>query len=100
MFIISGVRLYREGLARLLRRDQRLEVVGASEDVQEALERLAGLEEPPEAVLLDVPAPAGLEGLAQLGVAVPTARIIVLNVSDREGRDLGKLNRWSLTLAL
>jgi two-component system, NarL family, nitrate/nitrite response regulator NarL len=84
VFIVSEVRLYREGLARLLRRDQRLDVVGASEDVPDALEHLAGLEEPPEAVLLDVPAPAGLEGLAQLGAAVPTARIIVLNVSDRD----------------
>ena len=88
VFIISEVRLYREGLARLLRRDQRLEVVGAADDVPEALEHLAGLEEPPEAVLLDVPAPAGLEGLAQLGAAVPTARIIVLNVSDRDEQGL------------
>jgi two-component system nitrate/nitrite response regulator NarL len=84
VFIISEVRLYREGLARLLRRDQRLEVVGAADDVPDALEHLAGLDASPDAVLLDVPAPAGLEGLAQLGAAVPTARIIVLNVSDRD----------------
>ena len=84
VFIVSEVRLYREGLARLLRRDRRLEVVGASEDVPGALEHLAGLEEPPEAVLLDIPAPAGLDGLAELGAAVPTARIIVLNVSDAD----------------
>jgi len=84
VFIVSEVRLYREGLARLLRRDQRLEIVGGSDDVPDALEHLAGLDDPPDAVLLDVPAPAGLEGLAQLGAAVPTARIIVLNVSDRD----------------
>lgn len=88
VFILSEVRLYREGLARLLRRDQRLAVVGTSDDVSDALEQLAGLEEPPDAVLLDVPAPAGLEGLAQLGAAVPTARIIVLNVSDRDEQGL------------
>jgi DNA-binding NarL/FixJ family response regulator len=88
VFIISEVRLYREGLARLLRRDQRLEVVGAADDVPGAVEHLAGLEAPPEAVLLDVPAPAGLKGLAQLGAAVPTARIIVLNVSDRDEQAL------------
>jgi two-component system, NarL family, nitrate/nitrite response regulator NarL len=88
VFIVSEVRLYREGLARLLRRDQRLEVVGASDEVPDALEQLARLDAPPEAVLLDVPAPAGLEGLAQLGAAVPTARIIVLNVSDRDERAL------------
>ncbi|MEO8689696.1 MAG: DNA-binding response regulator, partial [Solirubrobacteraceae bacterium] len=66
VFIISEVRLYRDGLARLLRRDQRLDVVGASDDVPGALERVAALDEPPEAVLFDVPAPAGLEGLEQL----------------------------------
>ena len=84
VFIVSEVRLYREGLSRLLRRDQRLDVVGTSGDVAEALEQLAGLDEPPGAVLLDVPAPAGLEGLRQLEAAVPTARIIVLNVSDAD----------------
>ena len=84
VFIISEVRLYRDGLARLLRRDQRLDVVGAAAGVPEALEELAGLPEPPDAVLLDVPAPAGLEGLRQLEAAVPTARIIVLNVSDAD----------------
>jgi DNA-binding NarL/FixJ family response regulator len=84
VFIISEVRLYRDGLARLLRRDQRLDVVGSAGDVPEALEALAGTDEPPEAVLLDVPAPVSLEGLRQLEAAVPTARIIVLNVSDAD----------------
>jgi two-component system, NarL family, nitrate/nitrite response regulator NarL len=84
VFIISEVRLYREGLARLLRRDQRLDVVGTSGDVADALEQLAGLPEPPEAVLLDVPPPAGLEALQQLDAAVPKARILVLNLSDTD----------------
>jgi two-component system, NarL family, nitrate/nitrite response regulator NarL len=88
VFIVSEVRLYREGLARLLRRDRRLDVVGASGDVPDALARLPELEQPPEAVLLDLPAPAGLEALEQLGAAVPTARIIVLNVSDRDEQGL------------
>lgn len=84
VLIISEVRLYREGLARLLRRDKRLDVVGTAGDVPDALESLAGLAEPPEAVLLDVPASAGLEALQRLKPAVPMARIIVLNVSDTD----------------
>jgi two-component system, NarL family, nitrate/nitrite response regulator NarL len=88
VFIVSEVRLYREGLARLLRRDQRLEVVATAEDVSSALEQLADLAAPPEAVLLDLPAPAGLQGLARLGAAVPSARIIILNVSDRDEQAL------------
>jgi DNA-binding NarL/FixJ family response regulator len=88
VFIVSEVRLYREGLARLLRRDQRLEIVGTAEDAHAALEQLARLDAPPEAVLLDVPPPAGLEALAQIGSAVPSARIVVLNVSDRDDQSL------------
>jgi len=84
VYIISDVRLYREGLARLLHRDQRLDVVGGAGDVPEAIAGLAELAEPPEAVLLDVPAPAGLEDLQRLELAVPAARIIVLNVSDAD----------------
>jgi DNA-binding NarL/FixJ family response regulator len=84
VLIVSEVRLYREGLARLLRRDRRLEVVGAAGGVPDALAALGELAEPPEAVLLDAPAPSGLEGLEQLEAAVPTARIIVLNVSDAD----------------
>jgi len=84
VLIISEVRLYREGLARLLRRDQRLDVVGTAGDVPEALGLLAGLAEPPDAVLLDVPAPLGLDALGQLEPSVPTARIVALNVSDRD----------------
>jgi DNA-binding NarL/FixJ family response regulator len=82
VFIISEVRLYRDGLARMLRRDQRLDVVGTAGAVDDALEALAG--DPPAAVLLDLPAPAGLESLRRLEAAVPTARIIVLNVPDAD----------------
>jgi two-component system, NarL family, nitrate/nitrite response regulator NarL len=84
VFIVSEVRLYRDGLARLLRRDPRLDVVGSAGDVPGALEAIAGLEAPPAAVLLDVPAPAGLEGLRQIEAALPSAKVIVLNVSDAD----------------
>jgi two-component system, NarL family, nitrate/nitrite response regulator NarL len=85
VLIISEVRLYREGLARLLPRDERLDIVGTAGDVPEALEVVAGLGEPPEAVLLDVPAPRGLEALRRLEPELPTARIVALNVSDADG---------------
>jgi DNA-binding NarL/FixJ family response regulator len=84
VFIISEVRLYRDGLARMLHREQRLDVVGTAGAVDDALEALAGLGDPPAAVLLDLPAPAGLAGLRRLEAAVPTARIIVLNVPDAD----------------
>ena len=84
MLIISEVRLYREGLVRLLRRDERLDVVGIASDVPDALARLPELEQPPDAVLLDVPAPVGLRAPEQLELALPEARIVALNVPDAD----------------
>ena len=82
MFIISEVRLYREGLDRLLRGDSRLDVIGSASDVENALRHLSELELRPDAVLLDVPAPVGLQAPGQLASALPAARIVVLNVPD------------------
>ena len=84
VFIISEVRLYREGLVKLLRRDSRLDVVGTAADVPDALARLPELEQPPDAVLLDVPAPAGLGAPGQLEPALPAARIVAVNVPDTD----------------
>jgi len=82
IFIISEVRLYREGLVRLLQRGSRLDVVGTAGDLEEGLERLDALEEPPEAVLLDLPARLGLGALEELGRAAPGARVVALNVAE------------------
>jgi DNA-binding NarL/FixJ family response regulator len=84
VFIISEVRLYREGLVRLLLRDPRLDVIGTASDVQEALANLPELEQPPDAVLLDVPAPVGLRAPGQLAPVVPAARLVALNVSQHD----------------
>jgi DNA-binding NarL/FixJ family response regulator len=82
VFIISEVRLYREGLDALLRDDSRLDVVGTAAGVPDALAHLPELERPPDAVLLDVPAPVGLRAPGQLEAAVPDARVVALNVAD------------------
>jgi two-component system, NarL family, nitrate/nitrite response regulator NarL len=84
VFIISEVRLYREGLERLLRGDSRLTVIGTASDVDDALSHLTELEPRPDAVLLDVPAPVGLRAPGQLESALPAARIVALNVPDSD----------------
>ena len=86
MFIISEVRLYREGLERLLRGDSRLDVIGAPTDVPDALGHSTSSRPRPDAVLLDVPAPAGLQGRGSSSAALPTARIVALNVSETTRR--------------
>ena len=82
MFIISAVRLYRAVLVPLLRDDARLEVVGDAAEVADALERLEALDAPPDAVLLDAPAPGGLQALGLLERARGTPRIVALNVPE------------------
>jgi two-component system, NarL family, nitrate/nitrite response regulator NarL len=84
VFIISGVRLYREGLERLLRGDSRLDVIGTAADVDDALRHLTEPEPRPDAVLLDVPAPVGLRAPGQLESALPAARVVALNVPDSD----------------
>jgi two-component system nitrate/nitrite response regulator NarL len=84
VFIISEVRLYREGLERLLRGDSRLDVIGTAADVPAALTHLSELEPRPDAVLLDVPAPVGLRAPGQLESLLPAARVLALNVPESE----------------
>jgi two-component system nitrate/nitrite response regulator NarL len=84
VFIISEVRLYREGLERLLRGDSRLDVIGTATDVPAALTHLSELEPRPDAVLLDVPAPVGLRAPGQLESALPAARLVALNVPETD----------------
>jgi DNA-binding NarL/FixJ family response regulator len=81
VFIISEVRLYREGLETLLRGDSRLDVIGTAANVPDALAYLPELEPPPDAVLLDVPAPVGLRAPGQLEAVAPAARVVALNVA-------------------
>jgi DNA-binding NarL/FixJ family response regulator len=59
-----------------------LDVVGTAGDLEEGLEQLDALEEPPEAVLLDLPARLGLGALEELGRAAPGARVVALNVAE------------------
>jgi two-component system, NarL family, nitrate/nitrite response regulator NarL len=84
VFIISAVRLYREGLEALLHGDSGLEVIGAAGAVEDALGHLSELEPRPDAVLLDVPAPVGLRAPGQLASVAPDARVLALNVQEED----------------
>ncbi len=82
VFIVSDVRLYRDGLATALAREQQTEVVGTAESAARALEPVAALR--PDAVLVDVSAPGGVDGVRALVAAVPDARVVALAISDVE----------------
>jgi two-component system, NarL family, nitrate/nitrite response regulator NarL len=80
VLILAEVGVYRDGLARLLARDRRFEVVGVAAGVREALAVLD--EVGPDVVLLDMP--AGASAVRALVAAAPQVKVVVLAVPEVE----------------
>jgi DNA-binding NarL/FixJ family response regulator len=76
--------LYRRGLEMVLSQEPDIEVVGEACDGLEAIERAAELV--PDIVLMDVRMPrrSGIEACQEIRDLVPSARIVMLTVSDEE----------------
>src|SRR5262245_57215140 len=83
VFILSDVRLYREGLSWSLTREGSLEVVGAAALAGTALESLAA--QVPDAVIFDITMRDGLELARALHARLPETKIVALAVSDIDG---------------
>ena len=84
MLIADDHRLMREGTAALLAADPRLEVAGLARDGREAVELAVRLT--PDVVLLDLGMPDidGIEACAAIRARVPSARVLMLTVSEDE----------------
>jgi two-component system nitrate/nitrite response regulator NarL len=87
ILVVDDHTLFRRGLTALLARDPRLEVVGDAADAGEALRRARELA--PDVVLLDnhLPGVNGVDALPALREAAPSARILMLTVSE-DAQDL------------
>ncbi len=87
ILVVDDHTLFRRGLTALLARDPLLEVVGDAADAGEAQCRARELL--PDLILLDnhLPGVNGVDALPALREAAPTARILMLTVSEDE-RDL------------
>jgi len=87
ILVVDDHTLFRRGLTALLARDPRIEVVGDAADAGEALRRARELA--PDVILLDnhLPGVNGVDALPALREAAPSARILMLTVSE-DAQDL------------
>jgi DNA-binding NarL/FixJ family response regulator len=81
VLILADIRLYREGLARLLDRQPTIEVVGSAASVEEAKTRCRGSV---DIVLLDMAMPGSLEAARVIAAGERAPRIVALAVPDTD----------------
>ena len=76
--------LFRRGLMMVLEAEEGLEVVGEAEDGEEAVRKAEELT--PDVVLMDVRMPkvTGIDAARSIAELVPSAKILMLTVSDEE----------------
>jgi len=82
LLVVDDHTLFRRGLTALLARDPGLQVVGDAADAGEAQRKAAQLQ--PDLVLLDIhlPGVSGIDAIAALRDAAPTAKVLMLTVSE------------------
>lgn len=82
VLMVAHIRLYREGLADMLREEPRIEVVGTASGADEALAALR--EQEPDVVLLDMAIPDNVWLVRALVAAVPGTKVVALAVPEVE----------------
>jgi two-component system, NarL family, nitrate/nitrite response regulator NarL len=82
VLVVAGVRLYEEGLARVLDDDGRFRVAGTARTSANALALLRELDAPPEVLLLDIARPDGVSAVRAIRDEFPEVRVVALAVRE------------------
>ena len=82
VLIAARVRLHHDGLADLLARDPRVEVVGTATGPTDALAIIASLE--PDVVVVDTALPGSLDSIRLIHAARPAVCVVATAVADRD----------------
>jgi DNA-binding NarL/FixJ family response regulator len=85
VFVVSGVRLYRDGICRLLEHGRDIRVAGVAASHRAAVPAL--LARPVDVILLDTTLPDADDALRELGA--PDQKVVVLGVVEREEDVIG-----------
>ena len=85
LFVISDIRLYRDGLCEILGRREGIEVAGVAADVEGAGVIIRRLRHTPDVALVDIAIPNGIEEVRELAEAIPALRILAITVPEHEG---------------
>ncbi len=84
VLVVDDHALFRRGLQMVLEQEEDIEVVGEAGDGAEAVERAS--DTVPDIILMDVRMPkrGGIDACTAIKDAVPSAKIIMLTISDEE----------------
>ncbi len=82
--IVDDHALFRRGLEMVLAAEQDIELVGEASDGEEAVKKAGG--SLPDVVLMDIrmPRSSGIEACRAMKEVVPSAKIVILTISDEE----------------
>jgi len=84
VFIVAGVRLYRQGLTQALNADPRFRVVGAVAGHAEGMSEMLELVPRPDVAILDIGAGPGLSAARHFRAELPEVRLVALAIDDTE----------------
>jgi DNA-binding NarL/FixJ family response regulator len=82
VYLLAGIRLYREGLAFVLDRTPSIRVVGGAGDWEAGAAEVTA--RPPDVVLLDMTMPDSLEAVAEILALSPTPRVVATALPEDE----------------